>query len=150
MAEMVRPAIGRGLVSGFVGAVAMVLSQAIEQEITGRPGSDVPVRVAGKVFGARPRSSKDKKQLGFAMQWGHNLLAGAAWGLLASRGVGGARAAATLFALIWSGDAALYAVTGASPPPWKWKGQELATDLLHKGVLAVATSTVYDRIRGSQ
>ncbi len=35
---------------------------------------------------------------------------------------------------------------GIAEAPWEWSADELATDLLHKGVYAVVTGAVYDAL----
>jgi len=50
------------------------------------------------------------------------------------------------FALMWPGDVALFKALGISPWPWKCSVEELAPDVLHKGLFVVATSAAYDRM----
>ncbi len=50
------------------------------------------------------------------------------------------------FALLWGGDAALYRALGIADAPWQWQGDELAVDLLHKGIYAAVTGAVYDAL----
>jgi hypothetical protein len=50
------------------------------------------------------------------------------------------------FATFWTGDVALYKVLGIAPAPWRWRRQELATDLFHKGVYALVTGAAYERL----
>jgi len=47
------------------------------------------------------------------------------------------------------GDAALYRGLGVADVPWRWSVDELASDVLHKGVYAVVTGAVYDALAGS-
>jgi hypothetical protein len=60
----------------------------------------------------------------------------------------GPQATAAHFALFWGGDAMLYRGLGVADVPWKWSGDELASDVLHKGVYAVVTGAVYDALAG--
>ena len=55
------------------------------------------------------------------------------------------KAAMAHFALMWPGDVVLYKALGSSPWPWKWSVEELAFDVLHKGLFVVASSGAYDR-----
>ncbi len=71
---------------------------------------------------------------------------GALRALFSLVGLRGSAATATHFTTLWSGDAALYAALGIAAPPWRWTRQELITDLLHKGIYAVATGATYERI----
>ena len=49
------------------------------------------------------------------------------------------------FALMWPAEA-LFKALGISPWPWKCSVEELAPDVLHKGLFVVATSAAYDRM----
>jgi hypothetical protein len=67
-------------------------------------------------------------------------------GLLDMAGMQGPQATAAHFALFWGGDAMLYRGLGVADVPWKWGGDELASDVFHKGVYAVVTGAVYDAL----
>ena len=58
----------------------------------------------------------------------------------------GPRASLAHFAMLWSGDAALYRFLGIAEGPWDWSASDLATDLLHKGVYAGGTGATYDAL----
>ena len=58
----------------------------------------------------------------------------------------GPRASLAHFALLCSGDAALYRFLGIAEGPWDWCASDLATDLLHKGVYAGVTGATYDAL----
>lgn len=51
----VEGAIGRGLIAGFSGTVAITISQMIEMKITNRSMSDAPAKVGGKAVGMEPK-----------------------------------------------------------------------------------------------
>jgi hypothetical protein len=72
---------------------------------------------------------------------------GAIRGVLDVAGLEGPAASATHFALVWGGDAALYRSLGIADVPWRWGADELAADLLHKGVYAAVTGAVYEALR---
>lgn len=54
-------ALGKGLIAGFAGTVAITISQMIEMKITKRSTSNAPVAVGGKALGVEPRG-KAKQQ----------------------------------------------------------------------------------------
>ena len=140
-------ALARGMLAGALGAVAMTVSQRLEMAVTGRAGSRVPGKVgANLVPGKDPRSSSDVAQLNSAVHWTHGIAMGGVRGALDLAGVRGPRATLAHLALVWGGDAALYRTLGIAEPPWRWGADELATDLLHKGVYAGVTGAVYDRL----
>ena len=54
--------VGRGLIAGFVGAVAMTIASTLEMKLRKRPPSSAPADAAGKVLGVKPRDEKGKQR----------------------------------------------------------------------------------------
>ena len=54
--------VGRGLIAGFVGAVAMTIASTLEMKLRKRPPSSAPADAAGKVLGIQPRDEKGKRR----------------------------------------------------------------------------------------
>lgn len=143
-------ALGRGLAAGAVGTVAMTVSERLEMAVSGREGSQVPGRVGAHLLpGKDPQSASDVAQLNNAVHWAHGITMGALRGALDIAGVRGPQASLAHFALLWGGDAALYRALGIAEVPWRWTPDELATDMLHKGVYAAVTGAVYDALSSS-
>ena len=82
------------------------------------------------------------------VHWAHGIAMGALRGALDQGGLRGPEASLVHFALLWGGDAALYRALGIADVPWRWDADELASDLLHKGVYAAVTGGVYDAMAG--
>lgn len=144
-------ALTRGMLAGAVGTIAMTLSERLEMAVTGREASQVPGEVAAHLLpGRHPEAASDVEQLNSPMHWAHGISMGAARGLLDAGGMRGPTATAAHFALLWGGDAMLYRALGVADAPWRWSGDELAADLLHKGVYAVVTGAVYDALAGPE
>ena len=142
-------AVGRGMAAGAVGTVAMTVSERLEMAVSGRAGSTVPGEVgAHLVPGKDPGSDSDVEQLNSAVHWAHGITMGAVRGVLDVAGVRGPQASLVHFALLWGGDAALYRALGIADVPWRWNSEELATDMLHKGVYAAVTGVAYDALSG--
>ena len=142
-------AVGRGMAAGAVGTVAMTVSERLEMAVSGRAGSTVPGEVgAHLVPGKDPGSDSDVEQLNSAVHWAHGITMGALRGVLDVAGVRGPQASLVHFALLWGGDAALYRALGIADVPWRWNSEELATDMLHKGVYAAVTGVAYDALSG--
>ncbi len=143
-------AAARGMVAGAVGTVAMTISERVEMALSGRAPSTVPGQVGAHLIpGADPAAPSDVARLNGPVHWGHGIAMGLLRGLLDVAGLHGPSATAAHFALVWSGDAALYRALGIAEPPWRWGGDELAADLLHKGIYAAVTGAVYDGLRSS-
>ena len=141
-------AAARGMLAGAVGTVAMTLTQRLEMSLSGRAPSTVPGQVGAHLLpGADPSAPDDVAHLNGPVHWGHGIAMGALHGVLDEAGLHGPSASAAHFALVWGGDAALYRALGIADVPWRWSGDELAADLLHKGVYAAVTGAVYDALR---
>lgn len=136
----------KGLFAGLIGTAVMTISETLEMKLTKREASMVPAQVGSKLFGVSTSGDAEMMRLNNAVHWGHGTGMGVLRALLSLAGLRGSAATATHFAVLWSGDAALYAALGIATPPWRWKSQELITDLFHKGVYALATGVTYERI----
>jgi hypothetical protein len=142
-------ALARGMIAGAAGTVALTLSERLEMAITGREGSQVPGEVGAHLLpGKDPDAPSDVERLNTPVHWAHGIAMGGLRGLLDVGGVRGTAATAAHFALFWGSDAMLYRALGVADVPWRWSGDELASDVLHKGVYAVATGAVYEALAG--
>ena len=139
-------AVAKGMAAGLVGTAAMTVSERIEMAVTGRQGSDVPGQVGARLSGRQPESAADLQRLSTRVHWAHGILAGGLRGVLDRAGFEGPAASVAHFAALWGGDATMYAALGIAPAPWNWDEDELAADVLHKGVYAAVTGVVYDAL----
>jgi hypothetical protein len=137
----------RGMVAGVAGTIAMTVSERLEMAVSGRESSTVPGQVGAHLLPRQdPSSTTDIERLNAPVHWAHGIGMGALRGALDHAGVRGLQASAVHFALLWGGDAALYRALGIADMPWRWGADELATDVLHKGVYAAVTGAVYDAL----
>jgi hypothetical protein len=136
----------RGAASGVAGVAVMTAGEQVEQALTKRPDSFVPARALRGLLG-RPASDAPQSPLwNHAMHWGTGALLGALRGVWSAVGMRGA-AATGMFAVVrLAFDQTVENVTGVGAPPSSWPKREVAVDLLHKAVYAVATSIVADRV----
>ena len=140
------PPIVTGAVAGLVGTATMTVAQAVEMRLTGREPSLVPGRVACKLLRLQPNDERELSRISIAMHWAHGATMGALRAGLGLAGLKGSGAAATHFALMWSGDAMLYKALYIAPWPWQCRMDELAPYFLHKRIYAMATGAAYDRV----
>ncbi len=129
-----------------MGTALMTAAQAAGMRLTGRKPSLVPGHVASKLLRLKPADEEALSRISIGMHWTHGMTMGTVRALIGRGGLHGGAAAAAHFALTWSGDVMLYKALGIAPWPWKWSLEELAPDLLHKGIYAAATSAAYDRL----
>ncbi len=143
-------ALGRGMVAGAVGTIAMTVSERLEMAVSGREASQVPGQVGAHLLpGQDPTSASDVERLNTPVHWAHGISMGALRGALDLAGLRGGEASAVHFALVWGGDAALYRALGIADAPWRWEAGELASDVMNKGVYAAVTGAVYDALAGA-
>lgn len=167
-------AIGKGLIAGFAGTVAITISQMIEMQITGRQMSDAPVEVGGKVLGVEPRGEsrlekekelaqdrrgtpqtteeveENKERFSQLMHFGYGTGWGVYRGALDLAGIHGALADAALFGGIWgTAQVMLPGMTG-SQPITKWSAKQIAIDVFHHAVYAAAAGLVYECMRRAE
>lgn len=139
--------LGRGMLAGLIGTIAMTASERLEMALSGRQASQVPGQVGAHLLpGKDPTSSSEVDRLNRPVHWVHGISLGALRVALDAAGLRGPRASAAHFALLWGGDAALYRALGITDLPWRWDADELAVDVLHKGVYAAVTGAVYDAL----
>ena len=140
---MIRRVVWQGLVSGAVGAAVMTAGEKIEQRLTGRPDSYVPARVLERVLG---RAESESRALNLTMHLGQGAMVGVIRSLMAAVGLRGPLASAKFAVVRLTNDQVLENATGVGAPPQTWPRAELAIDVLHKTVYAVATGIVADAL----
>jgi hypothetical protein len=147
MTESTMNSLVRGMVAGAIGTAAMTVSERLEMSLSGRAASQVPGQVGAHLLpGNDPHSASDVARLNNPVHWAHGITMGGIRAALDAAGMRGPAATAAHFALVWGSDAALYRTLGVAEAPWNWAADELATDLLHKGVYAAVTGAVYDAL----
>jgi hypothetical protein len=138
--------IGRGLLAGFVGTLAMTLSSTIEMRLRGRPGSDTPAKAAETVLEVRPRSEAAHERLSNLVHLGYGTAWGGVRGALDAIGLRGPVASIVHFALVWPAALVLLPSLRVAPPPTEWGGTELAIDATHHVVYAGAVGATYEAL----
>jgi hypothetical protein len=135
--------VGKGIVAGLAGTLAISISQAIEMKISRRKPSTTPADAAGKVLGVQPRDEGGKARFANVVHWAY----GTGWGL-ARAALGGPRRGR-----FWAPLAHLAAVQAVAmlmlpalkvaPPATKWGAGEISKEVLHHVVYASAADATY-------
>jgi hypothetical protein len=140
-------AIGDGLVAGFAGTAAMTVSSTLEARLRGRAASTAPARATAKALGiARFEDDVARARFNDLSHWGYGTGWGVVRGLLGATGMPARRATAAHGAAVWGSAAATLPALEIAPPFVFWGKQEVAIDLLHHAVYAVATGLAYELI----
>ncbi|MCC9165485.1 hypothetical protein [Pontibacter harenae] len=161
-------AIGKGILAGLVGTAAITISQMIEMQLTKRQQSSSPATVAGQVLGVVPsdkeeaselkgepvapdKTNKEVKEEHTArftqmIHWQYGTSWGMPRGLLSVAGVTGCPATAIHFAAVWGAAQVILPAANASEPITNWTPKQIATDVFHHSVYAIAAGLFYDYI----
>lgn len=163
-------AIGKGLIAGLAGTIAITVSQMIEMKITGRKMSDAPIKVGGDVFGLEPKGKADlaqervaspsnknnkelkeelesnKEKLSQAIHFGYGTGWGVTRGALDLMGVRGFTASLAHFGAIWSTALVMLPAKDVAEPVTQWPTKEILIDAMHHAVYALAAGAVYDAL----
>ena len=167
-------ALGKGLIAGFAGTVAITISQMIEMQITNRSMSNAPAKVGGKTLGVEPRGkaeqAKEKAQSDddkvsesveqkveanqerFAqiMHFSYGTGWGVFRGALDLAGLHGPLADLVHFGAIWGTAQVMLPANDVSKPITEWTPKQIAVDVFHHAVYACATGLVYKAMRDAE
>lgn len=139
-------AIGKGLIAGFVGTVAITASQMIEMKLTKREGSTVPADAVSKVLHVRPTSHEAKQKFSQEVHWTYGTLWGIARGMLSLAGVKRWTATTAHFAAVLGTAMIIEPKLKVAPPIKEWSKDDILKDILHHAVYAIAAGIVYDAL----
>jgi hypothetical protein len=140
-------AIGDGIVAGFIGTAAMTVSSTIEAKLRHRPPSTAPARATAKAIGIREfESAIAKARFNDLSHWGYGTGWGVVRGVLGTAGVAPAKATAAHGAAVWGSAAVTLPALDIAPPFVFWGREEVAIDLFHHAVYAIATGLAYELV----
>lgn len=138
-------AIGDGLVAGFLGTAAMTASSTIEARLRRRAASTAPARATAKALGIREFDSDlARARFNDLSHWGYGTGWGVVRGVLGATGIPPAKATAAHGAAVWGSAAVTLPALDVAPPFVFWGREEVAIDLFHHAVYAVATGLAYE------
>ncbi len=144
-------AIGDGIVAGAIGTAAMTASSTIEARLRGRAPSDAPARATTRALGiAAFDDDIAKARFNDLSHWGYGTGWGVVRGLLGAAGLGARRATAAHGAAVWGSAAVTLPALDVAPPFVFWGREEVAIDLFHHAVYALATGAAYELIGRSR
>lgn len=139
--------IGKGLVAGAVGTAAMTLSSTIEAKLRNRGASTAPADAARTVLGIEKFDSDTaEERFGELVHWAYGTGWGVVRGLLRTFGFKGRLSTLTHLAAVYGTEQVLLPRLDVAPPASEWGAKEIAIDLWHHVVYAVATAAAYERL----
>ncbi len=138
--------LSRGVVAGVAGTVVMTAFQKfVEMPITKRPESYAPADFAEKVTSADPRTPTGRRRLNYVTHFSLGMMWGAAYGVVAWKGLRGQKAVNAVFGVVYTGDVILNTALGLYQPT-QWSKKDLLIDVVDKYVQAQGTGAVFDRL----
>lgn len=139
-------AVGKGLLAGFWGTLAITASQTAEMKATGREPSSAPADAAGKVLGVRPVDDAAKARFGQMVHFGYGTGWGAVRALLGLLGLKGHLANLVFAGLVQTTAMILLPALKVAPPVREWPKKQIAVEFFHHLVYAYGTGIAYDRM----
>lgn len=138
-------AIGKGLIAGLAGTIAITASQMIEIRITKRKSSNAPAKAVKKTLHmeATPGNNEDFSD---EMHWVYGTSWGIMRGLLSMAGIAGFKATALHLATVWGTAVTIQPKLDIAPPLSEWEPKDIAIDIFHHAAYAVVAGLVYDAI----
>lgn len=167
-------ALGKGLIAGFAGTIAITISQMIEMKITNRSSSNAPVKVGGKTLGVEPggkaelekekassnndEASEDiqqkvqsnEQQFAQIMHFSYGTGWGVFRGLLDLTGLRGPLADLVLFGGVWGTAQVMLPSVAGTEPINKWSPKQITIDVMHHAVYACAVGLTYNAMRKAE
>ncbi len=140
--------IGKGLAAGLTGTAAMTVSSTIEMRRRGRDASTAPADATAKVLGiAGFEDGAAKARFSNIVHWSYGTGWGVVRALLRETGMSPVAATAAHLAAVWGNEAVMLPVLDVAPPFYTWGATEVAIDVGHHVVYAVATGVAYELLR---
>jgi hypothetical protein len=139
-------AIGKGLLAGAAGTLALTAFQMLEMKVTNREESTAPADAAGKVLEIQPRNEVGKQRLNQVVHFLYGTVWGVPRALLGAVGLRDPAATAVHFGAVWGTALAMPPALDVAPPPTDMEPKELAMDAARHAVYAVATGLAFDML----
>ena len=140
-------ALGDGLVAGLLGTAAMTVSSTLEARLRHRQASTAPARATAKALGITAFDSDlARARFNDLSHWGYGTSWGVVRGILGATGMRPAKATAAHGAAVWGSAAVTLPALDVAPPFVFWGREEVAIDLFHHTVYAVATGLAYELV----
>ena len=144
-AEKLASSIGKGLLAGLVGTASMTVSSTVEARLRHRQPSSAPARATAKVLGITSFADQiAQARFNDLAHWGYGTAWGLVRGLLDAAGLPPRAATAAHGAAVWGSAQVALPALDVAPPAIFWAPREVAIDVFHHTVYALATGIAYE------
>ena len=152
--EKLASSIGKGLVAGLAGTAAMTVSSTLEARLRHRKPSSAPARATAKALGITSfENDIARARFNDLSHWGYGTSWGMVRGLLDAAGLPPRAATLAHGAAVWGSAQVTLPALDIAPPAIFWAPREIAIDVFHHTVYALATGIAYELLsngRGAQ
>ena len=137
--------IGKGLLAGLVGTASMTVSSTVEARLRHRKPSSAPARATAKVLGIASFTDQiAQARFNDLAHWGYGTAWGVVRGLLDAAGLPPRAATAAHGGAVWGSAQVALPALDVAPPAIFWAPREVAIDVFHHTVYALATGIAYE------
>lgn len=143
-------AVGRGLIAGLVGTIAITLSMKIERMITKKSPGFAPGDAASKALSIEASDREEWGKFSNEVHWTYGTVWGVGRGLLSLVGLKGWQATAVHFAAIYYTGITIEPDFEVAPPINEWTKKEVAVFTLHHAVYSAVAGLVFDAINENE
>jgi hypothetical protein len=133
-------AVGKGLVAGAAGTLAITASQLLAQRFAGQEPSSAPVEAAEKVIGIEPKDETGEKRLSTLVHFVYGTVWGVPRALMELFGLRGWKATSAHLVAVQAAAGTVLPALDIAPPPQETPPKELGLEAFHHAVYAFATS----------
>jgi hypothetical protein len=139
----------RSILAGTAGTAAMTAAYALERRLrhTDRPldydDGLVPGQIVASIMHLSSVTDREDEELGKALRWSYGSAFGLWHGWLRRRH-GEPAASAYFGATLITATLVLFPLLGHTPPPWRWRGDVLATCCATHAVYVAAVAVTDD------
>jgi hypothetical protein len=123
----------------------MTVSSTVEAKLRGRVPSSAPARATAKVLGISAfEDNIARARFNDLSHWGYGTGWGIVRGLLDAAGLPPRKATAAHGAAVWGSAQVSLPALDVAPPAIFWGKEEIAIDVFHHTVYAIATGIAYE------
>ncbi|NLD99338.1 MAG: hypothetical protein GX640_05640 [Fibrobacter sp.] len=137
-------AIGKGLIAGIIGTVAITISQQIEMNKTGRQPSTTPLQAAQLLLKFKPESDDAIQGLNNLVHFSYGTALGLIRSILKILGIGGLFATILHIGSVQALAMILLPKMKLAPPVNQWDKKTIQIGLIHHTVYGVVAGILFD------